>query len=111
VVVEREQRRDERRQRAEVVHEPEPVPHRRVALAGAGDFPSAGRLEELVVPGPIGARAEWPVRAGVAIDDLGVDGLHRFVIDTEPARRGHAEVVVHDVGPADERFECGARLG
>ena len=94
-----------------MVHEPEPVPHRPVALAGARDLPSARRLEELVVSGPVGPVAAWPVGAGVAVDDLGIDGLDRLVVDTEPVRGGHAEVVVHDVGPANERFERRPRVG
>ena len=36
-----------------------------------------------------------------------VDGPQRVVVEAELAGRGHAQVVVHDVGPGDEGFERG----
>ena len=85
-VVEREQRGDQRAHRAHVVHEAEAVPHRVVALTRAGDLPAARRLEELVVAGPVGACALRSVRAGVAVDDVGVHRAHRRLVEAEAPR-------------------------
>ena len=109
-LVDREQCGDHRRHRALVVHEAEAVPHRPVALAGAGNLPAARRLKQLVISRPIGSRPLRAVGARVAEDEIGVDLPQRCGVQAQAASGGHAQVVVDDVGPSHKRLEHGARV-
>ena len=41
----------------------------------------------------------------MAIDNRGVDRFQSFVIEAKLARRGHAQIVMHNVGPFYQAFE------
>src|SRR5207253_10315926 len=60
------------------------------------DLPAARRLEQLVVAGPVGARTPRAVGAGVAVHEVRVHRSYRRLVETETARRRHAQVVVED---------------
>ena len=67
----------------------------------------ADRLDHEVVAGPIGRRPGGPVAADREMDELGVDGVERLVIEAEPREPAGPEVLDEHVGvlerPAQDR--------
>src|SRR5688572_6154432 len=59
---------------------------------------------------PAGLRARLPVGGGVAVDGVGLDGLHRLVVEAHGAGDAPAAVGVDDVGGLEQAGQHGAAL-
>ena len=103
-VVQRAEHGDDRQHRVRRVAHAEAVVERRVAFVHRGRLvlEPRRRLVERVETAEVRERTLEAVRPRVAVDDVGLHGLARGVVDAELGRDARGHVVVDDVGGRDE---------
>src|SRR3989441_512082 len=110
-VEQRRQHRGEHGERARLVGDDRRYVARLAHERGLERREPRGRLDDVVVRGLVAGGAARAKAVGRAVDEPGVDGAERLVLEAEPRRWSGPEVVQDDVGGRREPEQRAARGG